>query len=395
MRITRVEAIPLWASFVEALGGADQVPEELSSPAFGMQSTPLTGQGCVCVRIHTDEGLVGVGESMGRPGARGAAAHIEEVLAPLLIGQDPLAVEVHWAAMSRQLRFAPMTVSGVDIALWDLRGQVWGASIHQLLGGPYRTAVDVYASPIPFLPTPDASADWARRFLDDGFMAVKLKIGRGVGGDLEHVAAVRAAIGRGVPLLVDANGAYGVADSVLLARGLVREDVYWLEEPVAQEYPEALAEVRRRVDLPIASGEGLGSIHQFTALLDAGGADVVMPNVTRCGGITGFRRVAEAAAIRKRTVAPHGVGSGIGITASLHAIAATENFLIYEYNQLFNPLRHAILSAPLDFAGGRLTVPTTPGLGTAVDEAALKRFRARSGVADVGMDLAAVRAAAG
>lgn len=376
MRITRVEAIPLWAAFADALGGADKVPADLSSPAFGMLSVPLSGQGCVLVRVHTDEGVVGVGESMGRPGPRGTAAHIEEVLGPILIGQDPLRIEAHWAAMTRQLRFAPMAVGGVDIALWDLRGKAYGEPVHRLLGGPFRSSIDCYASPIPYLPTPDASAERALGFVDDGFRAVKLKIGRGVEVDLEHVAAVRAALGASVKLLVDANGAYTLSDSVRLARGLVRHDVYWLEEPVSLEHPEDLAEVRRKADLPIASGEGLGSLYQYRDLLDAGGVDVLMPNVTRCGGITGFRRVAEAAALRNVTIAPHGVGSGVGILAALQAIAGTENFLIYEYNQLFNPLRHAVLADPLVFRDGRLDVPATPGVGIALDDAALERFHA-------------------
>lgn len=377
MRITRVEAIPLWASFADALGGADKVPADLSSPAFGMTATPLSGQGCVIVRVHTDEGLVGVGEAMGRPGARGTAALIEEVLAPLLIGEDPLRVEAHWSTMTRQLRFAPMGVAGVDIALWDLRGKAYGEPVHHLMGGPYLTSVPCYASPIPFLPTPDESAERARAFLAEGFRAVKLKIGRGVDLDLEHVAAVRDALGSAVPLLIDANGAYTLSESVRLARGLLRHDVYWLEEPITLEYPADLAELRRKVDLPIATGEGLGSIYQYRDLLDAGGADVLMPNIARCGGITAFRRIAEAAALRKVTIAPHGVGSGVGILAALQAIAATENFQIYEYNQLFNPLRHAVLAEPIVFRDGALDVPTTPGIGVTLDDAAIDRFDAR------------------
>lgn len=376
MRITNIEAIPLWASFADALGGADKVPVDLSHPAFGMRRTPLGGQGCVVVRVHTDAGLVGVGEAMGRPGPRSSAAAIEEILAPMLLGEDPLCIEAHWAAMTEELRFAPMPLSGVDIALWDLRGQVYGEPIHRLLGGPLRTSIACYASPIAYLPTPEASAERAREFTDAGFAAVKLKIGRGVDVDLEHVAAVRAAVGSSVKLLVDANGAYTVAEAVRLARGLVQHDVFWLEEPVHPEYPADLALVRRKVDLPIASGEWLGSLYQFRDLLKIGGADVLMPNVTRCGGITGFRRIAELAALHNVAIAPHGVGAGIGIIAALHACASIPNFLIYEYNQLFNPLRHAVLNESLEFHDGALRVPTAPGLGATANDATLARFHA-------------------
>lgn len=374
MRITRVEAIPLWASFADVFGGLDAVPSEISHPAFGMRQTPLAGQGCVLVRVHTDDGLVGVGEAMGRPGPTATASYVNDILAPMLEAADPRRIEVHWTNMSEQLSFAPQAVSGVDIALWDLRGQVNGESVAQALGGPFRTGIACYASPIPYLPDPDASAAKAVDFVAEGFTAVKLKIGRGVEIDLEHVDAVRAAIGPAVKLLVDCNGAYTVAESIRLGRGLVRHDVFWLEEPVHRQFRDDLAEIRRRVDLPVASGEWLDSIWGFRDLLDANGADVLMPNITRCGGITGFRRIAEAAALRNVTVAPHGVGAGIGILAALHGCAAISNFTIYEYNQLLNPLRHAILADPLTFADSQLHVPATPGLGARLNEESLDRF---------------------
>ena len=249
MKITQVEAIPLFASFAEALEG--DVPAELSQPAFSMRNNPLLGQGAVIVRITTDEGLVGIGEAMGRPGPRGTAAHINEVLAPMLIGADPRHHHALWTAMNEQMRFAPMGISGVDIALWDLRGKIYGDSLPNLLGGAVREAVDCYASPIPYLATPDASAAKAREFLTLGFRALKLKIGRGIDVDIEHVEAVRAAIGADVKLLVDANGAYTVSESIALAKDLVKLGVYWLEEPVHPEYADDLARIRRRVDLPV------------------------------------------------------------------------------------------------------------------------------------------------
>ncbi len=374
MRITRVEAVPLWASFADAFGGADAVPTELSHPAFGMRRTPLAGQGCVVVRVHTDAGLVGVGEAMGRPGPTATASYVNDILAPMLEGTDPRQIEVHWVAMSEQLSFAPTAVSGVDIALWDLRGQMNGESIAQALGGPFRTELACYASPVPYLPDPEASAAKALDFVNQGFRAVKLKIGRGVGVDLDHVAAVRAAIGPDIKLMVDCNGAYTVADSIPLGRGLVKHDVFWFEEPVHRQFRDDLAAIRRRVDLPIASGEWLDSIWGFRDLLDAEGADVLMPNITRCGGITGFRRIAEAAALRNVTIAPHGVGAGIGILAALQASAAIENFTIYEYNQLFNPLRHAVLDEPLRFEDGMLHLPAAPGVGSRLNQESVDRF---------------------
>ena len=373
MKITKVEAIPLFAAFADAFDG--DVPPELSLPAFSMRNNPLLGQGAVIVRIETDEGLVGIGEAMGRPGPRGTAAHINEVLAPMLLGADPRHHLALWTAMNEQMRFAPMGISGVDMALWDLRGKIYGDSLPNLLGGAVREAVDCYASPIPYMATPEASAEKAGEFLQAGFRAVKLKIGRGVSTDSAHVEAVRDAIGGDVKLLVDANGAYTVSESIALARDLVRLGVYWLEEPVHPEYPDDLARIRRRVDLPVVSGEWLGSWVQFRDLLKAEAVDVIMPNITRCGGITGMMKIADMALLENVTVAPHGVGAGVGIVATIAACAVMPNFLIYEYNQLFNPLRHTVMREAINFADGLLRPNTGNGLGISLNEATIERYR--------------------
>ena len=152
MKITQVEAIPLFAAFADAFDGP--VPPELSQPAFSMRANPLRGQGAVIVRVKTDVGLVGIGEAMGRPGPRGTAAHINEVLAPLLLGRDPRHHLALFTAMNEQMRFAPMGISGVDMALWDLRGQIYGDCLTNLLGGALRETVACYASPIPYLADP-------------------------------------------------------------------------------------------------------------------------------------------------------------------------------------------------------------------------------------------------
>jgi len=372
MKITHVEAISLFASFADAL---DIVPPELSQPAFSMRDNPLLGQGAVIVRVETDEGLVGIGEAMGRPGPRGTAAHINEVLAPMLLGRDPRHHHTHFTAMNEAMRFAPMGVSGVDMALWDLRGKIYGDSLVNLLGGPMRETVDCYASPIPYLATPEDSAAKAREFLRAGFRAVKLKIGRGFITDINHVAAVRDSIGSDIKLLVDANGAYTASESIALAKDLVKLDVYWLEEPVHPEFADDLARIRRRVDLPVVSGEWLGSWYQFRDLIKAEAVDVIMPNITRCGGITGLMKIADLAALENVTVAPHGVGAGISIIAAIAACAVMPNFLIYEYNQLFNPLRHSVMREPIQFEDGVLRPNAGMGLGLSLNEEIIERYR--------------------
>lgn len=372
MKITQVEAIPLFASFADAL---DEVPTELSHPAYGMRVNPLLGQGAVIVRVTTDEGLIGIGEAMGRPGPRATAATINDVLTPMLLGQDPRHHHALWSAMYEELRFAPMGISGVDIALWDLRGKIYGDSLPNLLGGPMRDTVDCYASPIPYMATPEASANKAGEFLAQGFRALKLKIGRGLSTDIAHVEAVRSTIGPDIKLLVDANGAYTVSESIALAKDLVKQNVYWLEEPVHPEYADDLARIRRRVDLPIVSGEWLGSWIQFRDLLKAEAVDVIMPNISRCGGITGMMKIADLALLENVRVAPHGVGAGIGIVAAVATCAVLPNFLIYEYNQLFNPLRHSVMREAINYKDGVLAPNEGMGLAVTLDEATVTRYR--------------------
>ena len=186
---------------------------------------------------------------------------------------------------------------------------------------------------------------------------------------------MRDVIGGDVKLLVDANGAYTVSESIALAKDLVRLGVYWLEEPVHPEYPDDLARIRRRVDLPVVSGEWLGSWVQFRDLLKAEAVDVIMPNITRCGGITGMMKIADMAMLENVTVAPHGVGAGVGIVATIAACIVMPNFLIYEYNQLFNPLRHTVMREAINFADSLLRPNTGNGLGISLNEATIERYR--------------------
>ncbi len=376
MKITTVKATPIWADFASVLDG--NIPDELARPAFGMRKTVLRGQGAVIVVIETDVGITGIGEAMGRPGPLGSAAYINEVLAPMLIGEDPRHIDVLWHAMNEEIRFAPMGISGVDMALWDIRGKLYEESLINLLGGAFRETIDCYASPIPFMKTPDDSANKAQEFLKQGFRAIKLKIGRGLAIDIEHVSATRDAVGDDVKLLVDANGAYTVSESIQLAKELVRLGVFWLEEPVHPEYIDDLTRIRRRVDLPIASGEWLGTVYQFRDLVKANAVDVVMPNITRCGGITGMMKIAALTQLENIKVAPHGVGLGIGIMTSISACACMPNFLIYEYNQLFNPLRHAIMNEPIVFEDGMLSYNTGAGLGISLNRETVRQYTSRA-----------------
>jgi L-alanine-DL-glutamate epimerase-like enolase superfamily enzyme len=383
LTIASVEAIPLAATWDRVFGGWDRVPPSLLTPASSHRTLPRRGQFTTLVRIRTVDGLEGIGEAYGLPAPEVPAAVVNGILAQLVIGQDAMATEAIWETLYASQEAAGRTggfyleaISGIDMALWDLRGKALGLPVHRLLGGPVRERIRCYASPVPFLDSPEESAAKAREFTGQGFGAIKLKLGRGIDVDLAHTAAVRDAIGPDVDLLVDLNCAYGVKTAIRLGRELERLRVFWLEEPLATDDLDGLAEVRAAVALPVATGESAFTAFAVRDALLKRAIDFAMPNPARAGGITGLWRIAQLCRTFHVAVSPHGVGSGINIAAALHIAAAASNCPIYEYNQLLNPLRHGLLTAETAprFADGQLAVPDRPGLGIELNEDAVREF---------------------
>lgn len=384
--IESVEAVPLAATWDRVFGGWEHVPQSLMHPASNQLVAPRRGQYTTLVRVRTTDGLEGIGEAYGLPAPEVPTAVIETILRPLLLGQDAMATGAIWERLYGAQKGAGRTggfyleaISGVDMALWDLRGKALDEPIHRLLGGPIRDRIACYASPVPLLATPAESAEAARAFVRDGFRAIKLKLGRGVETDLAHVAAVREAIGPGVGLHVDLNCAYTIATAVQLGRELEAFGVAWLEEPLETDDLDGLAEVRAKVNLPTVNGECIFTSFGIRDALLKRAVDVVMPNPARAGGITEVWRIAQLCHAFHVDIAPHGVGSGINIAAALQLAAAAPNFSIYEYNQLLNPLREGLLRTPLQFEDGALLVPTGPGLGIELNEDAVREYTVARG----------------
>lgn len=380
LTIASVEAIALAAPFEQLYGSLEAVPSWLLTPASSHRVLPRLGQYTTLIRIRTVDGLEGIGEAYGLPEPRVTATIVGQLLAPMLVGRDAGASEALWELMFQAQAGAGRTggfyleaISGVDLALWDLRGKAAGQPVHRLLGGPVRTAVPVYASPIPFLPSTAESVQRALSFVDDGFHAVKLKLGRGEATDLAHAAAVAAALDGRAALHVDLNCAYDVKTAIRLGHALEHLGVRWLEEPLATDDVAGLAEVRAAVRIPVVTGESEFIRYGYRDFLLARAADVVMPNLTRAGGITEARRIAALCSAFHVDVSPHGVGSAIGLAAALQFAAATPNVPIYEYNRLPNPLRDDLAAAPA-LVDGALVVPDEPGLGVTIDEDLVARY---------------------
>lgn len=381
LRIASVEAIPLLAPFARLYPDGD-VPGWLLQPAASHRTLVRSGQYSTLIRVRTEDGLEGVGECYGLPAPKVTAQIVRDILEPLLVGEDALATDHLWSRAFSSMSggghirgYFLEALSGVDIALWDLKGKALDLPIHRLLGGPHRTEVDVYASPVPMLDTPGESADYATSFVDAGFHAIKLKLGRGARTDLAHAAAVRDAIGDR-ELLVDLNCAYTADRAVDVARRLLDLDVTWIEEPVAVDDIAGYRRVRDAVPVSLVNGETLFTRWDLRDFLTAGAVDVVMPNLARAGGITESRKLAALCETFHVDIAPHGVGSAIGLAAALQLSASIPNFRIYEYNRLPNPLRDELTTTPFDFIDGRLRVPRGPGLGIELDWARVDEFRA-------------------
>ncbi|WP_395517745.1 mandelate racemase/muconate lactonizing enzyme family protein [Pseudorhizobium flavum] len=368
MKITGLKAIPLEATFASVFGGEGQVPAQLKTPAAHFQRIPRRGQYSTLVIIEADDGSMGYGECFGLPHPLQATALINEVIAPTLSGaliDDPYGMttdlRAYFYALGLTRGAAMEALSGVDIALWDLIARSRNEPLATTLGaGP--GPVSVYVSPIPFRNTPGETAAELREFIRQGYKAFKLKVGRGVKVDLDHIEAARDAAGD-APLFLDANCAYDVTNAIDLARHLDRFDIGWLEEPINPDDPDGLREVRKASPVPIGAGENEFTQEAYQALIKAEAVDFLQCNIGRSGGVSGL--IATGALCQKHGVklAPHGVGGCVAVAASVHACRAAEAFFSYEVNRLLNPLRDKLALVPIELQDGMLVASDRPGHG--------------------------------
>jgi len=342
------------------------------------------------VEIATDEGLVGWGECYGP--ARINAAVVNS-MKPMLVGQDPLRTEWLWQEIYARFRDHGQKgsiiqgLSGIDIALWDLKGKIFGVPVHRLMGGPMRTEVAAYATglyrrkagrPEQYL------AEEAAGYRAEGFSAVKLKVGYGLEEDARMVRAVRDAIGPGVGLMIDANHAYDTVGAIRLGRSVEAFDIAWFEEPVPPEDVAGHRQVRSALSIPIASGECEFTRYGFRELITTRAVDIVQPDTCSAGGLSECKKIADMAAACGLRYAPHVWGSGVALAAALQLLAVLPAFTppslnpaepMLEFDRTEHPIRQALLTTPIEHAKGRVAVPQGPGLGIEIDRAALERFR--------------------
>ena len=380
MKIVSVRAYPLYASFERLFGGLDKVPASMLAPANHFRLIPRSGQHSTVIAIQTDDGFTGIGEAFGLPHSQPTASLVNDVIGPPLVGKsvgqpaDMLApFYAFFIALGATRGPSMEALSGVDIALWDLLAKRAGRPLAEHLGVSLRP-VRIYVSPVPYLDTPAASASAAQSFVTQGFRGIKLKVGRGVAVDMAHAQAVRDAIGPQIDLMLDANCAYTNGPAIELAKALKPLNVAWLEEPIRPDSPQALAEVRRQSPVPIACGENEFMGTSFEALAQAGAADILQPNITRAGGVSGMLEVDRICAHHGIQLSPHGVGSCIGIAAAVHTVCAAQAFSVYEANLLPNALRNELAVSPLPLLDGCFVPQARPGHGCEVNWAVLASY---------------------
>lgn len=374
MRITDVEAIVL------------RQPDVDATKADGSQDALL-------VRVHTDEGITGVGEVDSLPPViktivDAPASHSNASgLKSLLVGENPLEIDRLWEKMYRGSIYygrrsaAIHAMSGIDIALWDIKGKALGQPVSRLLGGPHAPSIRAYASTL----MPDSVAEVGpvvSGLVERGFTAIKLgwgPWGRDAELDIALARAAREAAGDQVELMFDIGMAWPNGDhAIRQVRRLEEFRPYWVEEPLWPDDTEGYAKLADAVETRIAAGEEDSTRWGFRELMDRARVDVIQPDVTRAGGISEVVRIGRMAELRGVMTVTHSWSTGIIKAASLHALAALPNAEWFEYCVQETPLNQVLTDEtfPLD-ACGRVAIPTKPGLGIEINEDVVERFRVR------------------
>lgn len=322
------------------------------------------------VKVYTDEGVYGVGECSGWPRVIETAV---KDLAGVLVGEDPTHIERLWQRMMVAQMAHGMTgivgagaMTGIDMALWDIKGKVLNTPVWNLLGGQVRDRIRIYAHA--------STAEVALELKARGIGAVKTG---GVRDPLAKVAAIREAVGPDMDIMADLHGPPWMTpkDAIVLGRALEPYNMLFLEDPVAPENIEGLARVADAVAIPIAAGERVGTIWGWRAMIEREIVDVIQPDTGRAGGISQMKKLAGMAEAHHIMMAPHsGTLGPVAEFAALHLLAAIPNTLMLERIENDWPGRNEVISAPPVLENGHLIVPTTPGLGVDIDEAAVAQY---------------------
>ncbi|MEZ4710725.1 MAG: mandelate racemase/muconate lactonizing enzyme family protein [Caldilineaceae bacterium] len=342
------------------------------------------------VEIETDEGITGLGESLGYK-ASGIAQSIAEAGATL-IGQDPRRIEAIWQGLVRKgVHMA--AISGIETALWDILGQSLNTPIYQLLGGQCHERIRVYADGF-FRGADYVEGEYAAKAVEaveSGLTALKMDVDEPVasghsingvltGADLRlteaMVRSVREAVGEDVDLCIDGHGAFDLPSALRLDQALRDYNLLWIEDPVNMNNLKTMARVALESVTPICTGELLETRFAFRELLELQAADIIMPDLARTGGIMELKKIAAAAETCRVPIAPHNMVGPVCTIGSAHVCAATANFMILEYQLGDVEWIDELLDTPLQLEKGDIILSDKPGLGVRLNHAAVRKYRA-------------------
>ena len=370
MRITAVETFYLRSGQVKALCDS--------------------GQDALIVKVSTDAGITGIGEVDSSPLAvKGAIespfSHTTACgLAEVVVGEDPFQTEYLWHKMYRANIYGGRrgagfhAMSGIDLALWDIKGKALGLPVWKLLGGGFHRRIRPYASAL-FGATPEETGERARRFRDRGFTAVKFgwePMGQDRNTDIALVREARKGLGDGADLMIDAGLVWDAKTAIQRARAFSEYDIFWLEEPLLPDDYDGYRKLSEAVDVRIAAGEEESGRRMFLDLMDRGRVDIIQVDLTRCGGFTEAMKIAALAADRGIPVVNHGFTTYINIAAGLHFLNAIPNSFICEFVvEEGTTLRDHITKQKIAVRDGFVDIPDAPGLGMDLNEEEIRQFR--------------------
>ncbi len=342
------------------------------------------------LRVETSDGVVGWGEPVVEGRAKTVRTAVEELFESYLLGKDPSRIEDHWQAMYRGgfYRGGPVLMSaiaGVDQALWDIKGKTHDAPVYELLGGPVRDRLQIYQ----WIggDRPEAVGEEALDKVDAGLKALKMNVSAElrrvdtpatVAEAAARLEAVRTAVGDEVDVAVDFHGRASKSMAKRLVTALEPFDPFFIEEPIAPGHEEELPRIARHTSAPIATGERLYSRWDFKTLLEAGGVDVIQPDLSHAGGITEVKKIAAMAEAYDVALAPHCPLGPIAFASCVQIDAVAPNALIQEqslnihYNETSDMLDYLSDPSVFDFEDGFIGLPTDAGLGIDVDESAVR-----------------------
>ncbi len=377
----------LLASSVAGLGAgalanaATQQPSGNSAPVSPKDNLKITkletflvGPRYLFLKIHTNAGIIGLGEPYLEGRARTCAEGVKEV-EPYLIGRDPRHVVHHWQNLYRNTVYhdgliLTSVISGIDQALWDIKGKALGVPVYELLGGPTRNRIRIYKNA--------HSVEEAKQQVAAGFTAIKVPPGLprmpkylenpgNIRRSAEFMAAIRKAVGDDIDIAVDFHGPISPPTAKVLIKALEPYQPAWIEDPVQCENVDALVEVARSTYLPICVGERLTTRYAVREVLEKRAAALLNPDMSHAGGITELRLYAGLAETYYVNIAPHVPIGPIALAAAIQLAAAIPNFSMTEHVTL----GEGYLKRPFVVKNGYVDLPTAPGLGIELDEDAL------------------------